>query len=491
LSATAPRVPIRGKNQAKTWRFLIAAGAIVQILTAVVSLAPRLRKPWPIARSLPIALAIMTLTACNGLQYRHGPPPIIEGPKVEAASANKLQLLRALAQDASIGGDRASDWYLIAEAGFNFVDDQCRAYFDELFFLDRRADRIKTGLVVADKTTAAILAVTGATMPTMNIVAQAFGFAVHATDLIAGTYLYRLPPATTQGFVVKLQSAYRRGASANRAMIDTPTAAYYAIQRYLDLCLPPRIEAEIAKQIAGTTARAVISDDSIVDLETASIPAPEVGPRVIPPLVRERVIVGSTDPLAKRRPIPDDQKKRVTDLFLQSVQAAICAPQTTGKLDPPTVVAIREYLTARRGPVPSSITLDNKLVRTQLQAATTDVPDCRLAGFLSPFEVATFGPSPGLLNQQTRSDDQKINITNMQRQLQELLRTNAPQVPFMVTGRIDDQTRRAIAALNNNKPEIDAAFNTRLLRVNVPDSPPAPLPPAAPAPGGPNGAQKK
>lgn len=202
---------------------------------------------------------------------------------MEAASANKLQLLRALAQDASIGGERASDWYYIAEAGFNFIDDQCRTYFDELFFLDRRAERIKTGLVVADKTTAAILAVTGATTPTMNIVAQAFGFAVHATDLIAGTYLYRLPPATTQGFVTKMQSAYRRGASRNRMQIDSPTAAYHSIQRYLDLCLPPRIEAEIAKQISGTTARAVIGDGSTVDIETGSVTAPEsFDPRVLP-----------------------------------------------------------------------------------------------------------------------------------------------------------------------------------------------------------------
>jgi hypothetical protein len=403
---------------------------------------------------------MMTLTACNGLQYRHGPPPVIEGAAVEAASANKLQLLRALAQDASIGGDRASDWYLIAEAGFNFIDDQCRSYFDELFFLERRAERIKTGLAVGAQTTAAILAVTGATTPTMNIVAQAFGFGVHATDLIAGTYLYRLPPATTQGFVVKLQSAYRRGASANRAMIDTPTAAYYAIQRYLDLCLPPRIEAEIAKQIAGTTARAVISDDSIVDLETASRTAPEVvSPRVIAPIVRERIIERSGAPLAKRTPPDDTVKKDLDRVFLTQIQASLCAPRATGTLDADTDRAIRDYLRGRERRVPLTLNLSNATLRTQLQGVVDDVPDCRSAGFASGYEVGKFGPRNGV--------EQRSEIENLQRRLAQALRNKGSQLQLNVTGQFDEQTRRAIQDIRGTSNQIDQKFNNDLLLIRL------------------------
>ena len=85
----------------------------------------------------------------------------------------------------------------------------------------------KSGLAAGAQTTAAILAVTGATTATMNIVAQAFGLSILGTDLVAGTYLYRLPPSATQMFVSKLQTAYRRGAAAKRSEISTPTSALY------------------------------------------------------------------------------------------------------------------------------------------------------------------------------------------------------------------------------------------------------------------------
>lgn len=169
----------------------------------------------------------------------------------------------------------------MAEAGFNFVDDQCRSYFDNLFFLQRRRDEFKSGLAASAATTATILGVTNATVPTLTIVAAAFGLASSATDIVAGTYLYTQPPAITQGFVERLQLAYRAGAANNRALINTPTSAYYQIQRYLNLCLPPTIEAEITRQISSSSAVFVPSGaGAFFDVQSVGAPAsalPRVG----------------------------------------------------------------------------------------------------------------------------------------------------------------------------------------------------------------------
>ena len=98
------------------------------------------------------------------------------------------------------------------------------------------------------------MGVTGATTKSISIVAQAFGLGIVSTDLVAGTYLYQVPPATALGFVRELQLAYRNGIADRKAMINSPSAAYQAIQNYLSLCLPPTIEAKVAEHIAAARA---------------------------------------------------------------------------------------------------------------------------------------------------------------------------------------------------------------------------------------------
>src|SRR5262245_8823945 len=187
-------------------------------------------------------------------QMRYGIDPILDPAAVEVASNNHVRILTALARDANLFPSTPGDWYPVAEAGFNYIDDQCRLYFNRLFFLNRERDQLKSGILATAATTAAILGVTGASTTSMTVVAQAFGLGAAATDLIAGTYLYNLPPATTQGFVKEMQLAYREGAALKRTEINPPTAAYHVIQSYLALCLPPTIEAKIGEHIATTRA---------------------------------------------------------------------------------------------------------------------------------------------------------------------------------------------------------------------------------------------
>jgi len=125
------------------------------------------------------------------------------------------------------------------------------SYFNDLFFLNREKDELKTGLAAAGATAAAVMGVTGATTKSISIVAQAFGLGAVATDLVAGTYLYQVPPATALGFVKELQLAYRNGLAQRKSMINSPSTSYHAIQDYLTLCLPPTIEAKIAEHVAA------------------------------------------------------------------------------------------------------------------------------------------------------------------------------------------------------------------------------------------------
>lgn len=306
---------------------------------------------------------MLGLAGCAGFDQRKGLDPVINGAAVQSASSNKALLLDALARDAGFGPGESIDYFTVAEAGFNYVDDQCRAYFDNLFFLDRGREQIKSGLTAAGQTTAAILGVTGAAAPSLAIVAQAFGFAANATDMVTGTYLYRLPPATTQGFVEKLQLAFRDAAAANRARINTPTAAYYLIQRYLDLCLPPTIEAEITKHIGSASAISVpAGGGSLFSVESVGAPATVLRQA---PRVTTTVIRNPSTPLPERRPMlpPETSDPRYTKiergLFPHEIkqwQTALCVEPVDGNLGDrhsETRKAIRNFLVSQKARDPS------------------------------------------------------------------------------------------------------------------------------------------
>jgi hypothetical protein len=211
-------------------------------------------RPGAVVRRTAVFLAAtagLLLTSCNGFERDRGLNPIIQGSDVEVASQNQMRILNALAIDFNVSETGNSRWYDVSVAGFNFADDECRLYFNDLFFLNREKDELKTGLAAAGATAAAVMGVTGATTKSISIVAQAFGLGAVATDLVAGTYLYQIPPATALGFVKELQLAYRSGLAQRKSMINSPSTSYHAIQDYLTLCLPPTIEAKIAEHVAA------------------------------------------------------------------------------------------------------------------------------------------------------------------------------------------------------------------------------------------------
>jgi hypothetical protein len=282
------------------------------------------------------------LAGCSELGLRKGPPAVLDATAVQTAANNRIAITNALALDASDGGvftDGTDHYYKIAEAGFNYVDDQCQAYFDSIFFIDRERSQFKSGLAAASATTAAILGVTGASTLSLSVVASAFGFASAATDIVAGTYLYSLPPATTQGLVNRLQTAYRGQASKFRAEINSPTAAYHQIQNYLALCLPPRIEAEVIRTVsaAGVTVMPGSSGASFSVESAGPVAGPAIGTFNIP-ASRAAFVAPIATPHARTLPSPVLGAKGLTpfekdldQVTMKEIQSALCS-QPNGNL---------------------------------------------------------------------------------------------------------------------------------------------------------------
>ena len=162
----------------------------------------------PVERCLGVALLAVGLAGC--IEQRRGLGPIIDAASVESASSNTRRILQALALDAGVDPVAPSDWYLVAEAGFNYIDDQCKAYFHEQFSLGSERAGIRSGVTAAGQATAAILSVTGSPAMGLAVLAQALGLGASATDLAAGSYVSRLPPTTTYDFVQRLQRAFER-----------------------------------------------------------------------------------------------------------------------------------------------------------------------------------------------------------------------------------------------------------------------------------------
>src|SRR5262249_3935432 len=110
-----------------------------------------------------VALCLaFSLGGCADWDKRRGIDPSISPAALKLSPSNQMRILAALANDASISLGAPGSWYEVSQAGFNFVDDECRAYFNAIFFLNRDKDQLKSGLSAVGATTAAILGVTGA-----------------------------------------------------------------------------------------------------------------------------------------------------------------------------------------------------------------------------------------------------------------------------------------------------------------------------------------
>jgi hypothetical protein len=257
--------------------------------------------------------------------------------------------MTALQVDPGVLGYTSADWYEVALAGFNYVDDQCAVYFDSLFAFNRRTAAIKSGLTAFDKTSAAIMEITGTATVTMSVIAQAFGLAGSMTDVVAGTFLYDLPPANTMRFVQKTMGAYKGAVSNARPSINSPASAYGAVRGYLNLCLPVTIEGLLIDRISDTKAQAAADSTGTnieVDVRSSASaglldgPDQRLQPVVTPP---------------PEAPGYNPYEKGVKPKQWRAVQLAICA-EVDGTPGPGTHAAIAEFLEGYGAPDPEVTT---------------------------------------------------------------------------------------------------------------------------------------
>ncbi|OWV85565.1 hypothetical protein ATY78_25390 [Rhizobium sp. R635] len=268
--------------------------------------------------------------------------PTLNAGDVAKKSVDRRSIMNSLRADAEYAYGGTPNWYDVTLAGFNYVDDRCSTYFDSLFRLNRQREATKSGISAFGQTTNAILGVTGATQLSMTVVAQAFGLASNLTDVVAGTYLYELPPATTKKFVGELTRAYRDGTAKQKSSIDSAPAAYGYVRGYLDLCLPATIEGELVEHVGSAVAVASpTTSGSGVDLRIASegnLPPPpafERPPSVTGPLPGGRAAKKST------------AEDLVGPVTWSTIQTLLCVAPADGALGPTTRQAIRDFYKGR------------------------------------------------------------------------------------------------------------------------------------------------
>ena len=219
---------------------------------------------------------------------------------MQASTANQLQILASLAESAGVNPPSVSpEWFAVMEAGFNYVDERCDAYLTDLFKGTREKDKIKGLATLADKTSGAILFASGAAKATMAIVAQSFGFAEGATDLIAGSYLFQIGPDAIQSIVAENHKAYRQSAYAKRNSIIYPTLAYHHIQKYLEMCLPQKIEADVNDALKKVKGVADTTRGPAIDVKLASAPVADAAAKTAGD---QAAVAAARPPVAPHKP---------------------------------------------------------------------------------------------------------------------------------------------------------------------------------------------
>jgi hypothetical protein len=338
-------------------------------------------------------------------------------------------------------GPNAAAWSLIVQAGLNDIDRRCDSY---LAWLD---DRRRTNNAVlkelADITVAsqAIMRIGGVGANPITLAGLAFGLAANTFTNINSRLLLEVDKTTVQTLVLRRRDEYRF--QLRSIQIESKPAAVHALRSYLNICTPYTIETDINSTITvfQTGGSAALNRPPLINAET----------------VRSTTIVRARDPLPKS----DFSKVRepAREAFVTNVQQALCVPNVTGTVDPPTITAIQIYLKAQKKTVPDSIVPASAALSPILQKAIDDVGACSTFGFKNAFEVGRYG---------VPADNRVKRIKTLQRKLADFLAQKQSQVTVPQSGRMEDtrlgitEFRRLDGTLGTGD-ELDEPTLTRIL----------------------------
>lgn len=165
-----------------------------------------------IAAAVTLVCCSLLLACCGpAWENRDGPSAVMQPDKVDVTVSRQMAVLQALAVTY-----QAHSAYEVVLAGFNYSDEVCAYYLNNLHQFERRKNRIQNTLTLANSTATAIMSAASVSKEAVIYVTQALGFSTAWVGIVADSYLYRLSPGILAGIVDTLHDALRADVSKRR-----------------------------------------------------------------------------------------------------------------------------------------------------------------------------------------------------------------------------------------------------------------------------------
>jgi hypothetical protein len=318
-------------------------------------------------------------------------------------------------------------------AGMNDIDQRCDGYLAWLDAKRRDKEFVVAELATLNMAIHSIMAITGSSPQSLEILTAAFGLATHSYLNWASRLLITVENSTVQTVVYKAQKDFRETTNWGTAA-DRPSAIYF-LRNYLRICMPMSIEANI-----NLSTKLVLNGAGSAAAKNLAVGT------TTPPRM---VLKDSTSRIDTHRPTPTPDDTRfgpyetnLTTRYIQQIEAALCIKPASGKLGPAgsaARAAIRDYLVAQNQKIPTDKT--DTLDRTDginLERAANIIVNCSNTQFKNAYEVGAYGiPAAQTTNR----------ITILQQNLNKWLEKNG-LTKLTVTGKLDAPTRAAIAKVH-------------------------------------------
>lgn len=206
---------------------------------------------------------------------RYGPDPVLNPEDVAVKTDDQVEVLRELAAayGEPLPPQGTEGYYSLTLAGFNYIDEVCDAYIEELFKLNRRKNRLRDILTLTASSSAAVLNAANAGKDAMLYVATALGFTSSVIGITADSYLYREGPTKVHRIVRVLQSGYREDLAKKKARIRSAPIVIYELRSYLSLCFPVTIESKFEEAFANLEAKPDPNGNVTTQLTLSTPPA--------------------------------------------------------------------------------------------------------------------------------------------------------------------------------------------------------------------------
>ena len=187
----------------------------------------------------------MTAAGCDPVAERRY---FTEGAGVDFYTADRASQVELLQQYIKFvcdqaGPDCGGNWTVFVQAGMNDIDQRCDGFLTWLDARRRDKEPILAELSALNTTAHTIMAISGASPKSLDIVTAAFGLATATYNNWNSRLLIAINQSTVQDVVYSSQGQYRDKIK-NFPINDQPTAIYL-LRNYLRLCMPTTIEANI------------------------------------------------------------------------------------------------------------------------------------------------------------------------------------------------------------------------------------------------------